>query len=106
MNKRNAIMYTKILGIALGVAAPVTAMAQDNGLLPGCNADGPDQEQAALFNAPTAPGVVRVIKTPRHPGPPGPYSAPAIGLLGQGVLMLGTLGMGVTAMRRRRKFSV
>lgn len=103
MNKRKAIMLTKILGIALGVAAPVSAMAQDNGLIPGCNPDGPNVEQAALYNAPPAPGVVVEFKTPRHPGPVGPYRAPVLGLLGQGVLMLGTLGMGATAMRRRER---
>lgn len=41
-----------------------------------CDPEGPNPEQAALFNAPIEDDVEVVEKTPQHPGDPGPENLP------------------------------
>lgn len=41
-----------------------------------CDPEGPNPEQAALFNAPIEDDVEVVEKMPQHPGEPGPENLP------------------------------
>ena len=41
-----------------------------------CDPQGPNPEQAALFNAPIEDDVEVVEKQPQHPGEPGPENLP------------------------------
>jgi hypothetical protein len=41
-----------------------------------CDPEGPNPEQAALFNAPIEDDVEVVEKVPQHPGEPGPENLP------------------------------
>lgn len=103
MHMQNAKVRAGILGLALGLCAPGLAMAQEGGLVAECDASGETLEMGELLNAEPRAGVVTILKTPTHPGKVGPYKVPALGLLGQGLLALGTVGMGLTATRRRRR---
>lgn len=82
---------------------PVVAQAQIPGIDPTCDAEAETPEMGRLLNAEPKPGVITIQKVPRHPGKVGPYAAPVMGLMGQGILLLGSLGLGATALRRRNR---
>jgi len=81
--------WTRYAGVAGFVAlAALTACdgggdAGDSGDTEGdtdgvgqCDPQGPNPEQAALFNAPIEDDVEVIDKTPTHPGDPGPENLP------------------------------
>lgn len=92
----------RLAALALFALAPTVSFAQEGGLDPSCDASGFTPEMGQLLNAEPKPGVVTVSRASRQPGEIGPYAAPALGLLGQGMLLLGTVGVGFTGFRRRR----
>lgn len=86
----NTKSFSWINVVALGATLCLTACdgggdADDAGATDGdtddtagaaCDPQGPNPEQAALFNAPVEADVEIVQKTPTHPGEPGPENLP------------------------------
>lgn len=105
MRFHKANTLAMVFGGALALGLPSLAQAQfhDNSIVPGCDASGETEVMGQLLNAEPRAGVVTILKTPTHPGEPGPYKAPLMGLLGQGLFILGAAGVGVGMTRRRSK---
>lgn len=101
MNAKKLQSLTLLAGALALSLFPLVAQAQNSGIDPACDAEAETPEMGRLLNAEPAPGVITIQKVPRHPGKVGPYAAPVMGLMGQGFLLLGSLGLGATAMRRR-----